>query len=75
MRVDRVECPKCGGKMEVGYILDVAHGSNLVSNWIEGAPEHSTWTGVKLKGRRKLPTSTYRCSKCGYLESYATGLA
>lgn len=61
--------------MEAGYILDVAHGANLQSQWVEGPPDRSRWTGLKLKGRRKLPITTYRCSRCGFLESWATGLA
>jgi len=37
----------------------------------EGAPEKG-WTGnVKMKGKRKLDITAYRCTSCGYLESYA----
>ena len=61
--------------MEAGFILDSTYGANLVSQWVEGIPLRSVWTGVKLKGRRKLPIVTYRCSKCGYLESFAADLA
>jgi hypothetical protein len=75
LKVERVECPKCGARMEAGYILDVAHGANLQSQWVEGPPDRSRWTGLKLKGRRKLPVTSYRCSRCGFLESWATGLA
>jgi hypothetical protein len=41
------------------------------SAWIDGAPEPSFWSGLKLKGHQRLPVTTYRCSACGYLESYA----
>ena len=25
----------------------------------------------KLRGKERLPVTTYRCHRCGYLESYA----
>src|SRR5438067_10706606 len=44
-----LQCPKCGKRMEPGYVLDVTHGAMTQSSWIEGAPERSFWTGLKLK--------------------------
>lgn len=67
---DRV-CVKCGGEMEGGFILDNTYGARLQSEWVEGAPERSRWTGVKLTGKELLPILTFRCARCGYLESYA----
>ena len=65
-------CGKCGSGMEAGYVLDhEGHRTGTQSAWIEGAPEPSFWTGVKQKGHQRLPVTTYRCSACGYLESYA----
>ena len=61
--------------MEAGFVLDSTYGANLAAQWVEGIPIRSVWTGVKLKGRRKLPIVTYRCSKCGYLESFASEVA
>ena len=29
------------------------------------------WTGLKLRGKAKQDVVTYRCKRCGYLESYA----
>ena len=53
-------------------MLDNTHGGRLQSEWVQGAPEKSRWgIGIKLKGKLKLPIATYRCTKCGYLESYA----
>jgi predicted nucleic-acid-binding Zn-ribbon protein len=63
-------CPKCNGTMEVGFILEGGEG-RFVSEWVEGAPEFSFWTGLKTSNRRKLEVTTYRCARCGYLESYA----
>jgi len=57
--------------MEEGFILDNTHGARLQSEWIEGAPEISWWTGIKLRGKEQHPIVTFRCARCGYLESYA----
>ena len=65
-------CAKCGSAMEAGFVLDQTHDAVMrQSAWIEGAPEPSFWTGLKLKGHQRLPVTTYRCCACGYLESYA----
>ena len=57
--------------MELGVTIDVGYGAVTQSAWIDGAPEKSIWTGLKLKGHVRLPVITYRCPHCGYLESYA----
>ena len=57
--------------MAEGFIVDATHGSNGVSSWIEGAPEKSIWTGVKLSGRGRTEIASWRCSRCGFLEHYA----
>jgi hypothetical protein len=70
-------CPKCRGAMEVGFILDNSYGARLVSSWVEGKPERSKFLGFQQPGsarvgkKRTIETSTYRCTGCGYLESYA----
>ena len=67
-----IKCPKCNAEMDEGFILDKGHyNAQMVSQWVEGAPERSIWTGIKTKGRDKFQVTTYRCSGCGYLESYA----
>ena len=65
------DCPKCGGGMAKGFIVDNTHGGSGVSGWVEGEPARSIWTGLKLRGRTKLELRTWRCRRCGYLESYA----
>ncbi len=64
-------CPKCRAAMEPGFVLDQGYGANEQSSWVEGAPERSVWTGVKLRDHQRLPVTTFRCPACGYLESYA----
>ena len=57
--------------MEPGFVLDQTQGGYRPSDWVEGAPEPSFWTGLKLRGHERRPVTTYRCTGCGYLESYA----
>ncbi len=57
--------------METGFIVDVTHGGTLQANWTEGEPQKSFWTGIKVPREGRHPITTYRCVKCGYLESYA----
>jgi hypothetical protein len=58
--------------MTEGFILDSTDHARLQSEWIEGPPDKSRWMGtMKVKGRARLPVATFRCSKCGYLESFA----
>ena len=66
-----VECPKCRSKMEEGFTLDQTRNAVDTSKWVDGPPEKSFWKGLKTRGKKQIPVATYRCSKCGYLESYA----
>jgi hypothetical protein len=59
--------------MEDGFLLDSTQGGNVQTKWIEGEPKTSIWTGLKTKGRAIYPITTYRCTGCGYLESYTVG--
>ncbi len=61
-------CPKCQGPMQEGFIF-----SFRPSRWIAGSPEPSLWTVIKISGKEQHPIQSYRCTSCGYLESYATG--
>ena len=58
--------------MESGFVLDETYGGVGQSNWTEGEPKKSIWTGIKVPREACHPITTYRCTKCGYLESYAT---
>ena len=57
--------------MDEGYIIDETRGTMKSQKWAQGAPEYSFWFGLKLRGKKRLDVSTYRCGRCGYLESYA----
>ena len=71
-----VRCGKCNVDMEEGFLLEKGDvGVLSPQNWITGKPERSLLTGLKLKGRQVYDVRTYRCIRCGYLESYADELA
>ncbi len=65
------QCPKCKSAMVQGFIVDFNLAGRMVSSWVEGAPEKSTWTGTKVPTEKTIPVGTFRCSGCGFLESYA----
>ena len=65
------KCPKCQHELEEGFVADITSGGVFTSKWVEGEPEKSLWTGTKTKGKRKVEIMTFRCTNCGYLESYA----
>ena len=64
-------CPKCQGRMAEGFVIDNGYGTRTVARWYEGAPVRSFWTGLKTRGRTHHDVVTWRCGRCGFLESYA----
>lgn len=59
--------------MDAGLVIDKGHANALgEQEWMEGAAERSFWTGLKTKGRERFKVITYRCERCGMLESYGT---
>ena len=67
-----IVCPKCGAAMREGFVPDHAQGGYVQTTWYEGPVEKSFWAGLKVSGKSHFQVRSYRCSKCGYLESYAT---
>jgi hypothetical protein len=57
--------------MERGFVVDEGYGTVTVGEWVAGEPVKSFWAGLKLKGRTRLGIATWRCRRCGFLESYA----
>lgn len=72
-RDDRLQCAKCGGDMEEGFVISPPFNNSPVGaeDWVAGQPEPSFWTGTKLRGKARHHVATYRCERCGFLESYA----
>jgi hypothetical protein len=64
-------CPKCQSEMVQGFVADFGHAHVAVSTWVEGPPQKSFWYGTKVPEEKCIPIGTFRCSACGYLESYA----
>ena len=63
-------CPRCGGRMEQGFIPEARDSSGRVATWYEGTPRR--WLGLlRLRGRRHMTVETWRCSRCSVLESFA----
>jgi len=52
---EAIECPKCGGEMEIGYLRDAPY-------WRRGANLLRIGLGKRIFG--------YRCKNCGYVEFY-----
>jgi Domain of unknown function (DUF6487) len=69
--METLKCPKCSQPMDEGFIVDHSHAVDLQAEWVEGSPERSFWTGLKVKGKERRKITTFCCPKCGFLESYA----
>lgn len=68
---DEIFCVKCTSKMITGFIPEISSGA-AVSFWVEGEPEYSFWAGgIVIPPDKMIDIVTYRCERCGYLESYA----
>jgi hypothetical protein len=58
--------------MEEGYVVDRGYRRNDVASWVAGKPEYG-WSGsLKVWDGQIRPIQTFRCTKCGYLESYVS---
>jgi hypothetical protein len=65
-------CPKCGGRMDEGALLvKDSNGGRGATQWLEGAIERTFFRGIKISGRKLLPIKSWRCNRCGLLETYA----
>jgi predicted RNA-binding Zn-ribbon protein involved in translation (DUF1610 family) len=73
MEKTTTKCPKCGGEMSEGIVIDRGHMNTLsASAWYPGEPDKSIWAlGLKIDPKKQRQITTYRCDQCGYLESFA----
>lgn len=70
-------CMRCDGELEDGFILDKGDGGFTSQTlWASGEPNtsFSRMSAVK-SGNKMLPVITYRCTRCGRLESFAHSVA
>ena len=67
-------CPKCNGEMMQGFTYGRDGPNRVVSTWVEGAPQKVGWLFVQAREvlpDKCVPVGVFRCSACGFLESYA----
>jgi hypothetical protein len=64
------KCSKCSGEMQEGLVVDLNYAGILQSMWVQDQPGNGIGPGT-MDSKRKVKTITYRCSNCGYLDSYA----
>ena len=64
-------CPKCEGAMVTGYIADRNAGWYEPTKWFPGELDLDWAKGVKKSSVPPLLVVTDRCTRCGYLESFA----
>lgn len=66
------QCSKCNSDMEEGFSLEKGDGGILSSEtWVSGKPEKHWLSGLSLKDKTVYDVSVFRCTACGYLDSYA----
>ena len=66
-----LDCSKCDSHMQQGVVVDMSYAGILRSMWVEDQAENSVIAGIPDHHKRKVNTITYRCSNCGFLDSYA----
>jgi hypothetical protein len=72
MSAEKTRYPECNGEMVQGFIVEWSQGGGRrVSSWVGGAPEKSFWHGTSVPTEKYVPVGTFRCSACGFLESFA----
>ena len=66
------ECPACRVRMEEGYALFTDKNGRLKElAWTEGPLERGGVAGFRVKGKRRIPSTTWRCPRCGWLLWFA----
>ena len=71
MQEASMNCPKCEAEMEEGFVGDSIRHQVVAPFWYSGAFKISFWGGLGLRKRKRYYVQTWRCTGCGYLESYA----
>jgi hypothetical protein len=57
--------------MDPGYFVDHTYGAMLPAAWVPGIPRKTRWRGFIIRKQDKVPVTTFRCVRCGRLQSYA----
>jgi len=76
--MDTPNCPDCDAPMEVGFIPDSSYDRVVQACWHRGKPERKQFLGIKLhtgsikyEVESMIEITTFRCTSCGLLRSYA----
>jgi hypothetical protein len=70
-------CPDCGSAMEEGFIPDYSEGGPIEALWHRGRAEQLFFFGVfrttqpKIDKTKLFTITSFCCTKCGLLKSYA----
>lgn len=64
-------CMRCNNTNEIGIVPDFSAEGIFEAVWFRGEPKKSKWFGYKLKRKEGMPITTYRCTRCGFLEFFA----
>lgn len=68
----RIRCPRCESEMDEGFVADQrTHAAAMQQVWYGGEPARWLWGALKLRGRESRRVTSFRCRRCGCLESYA----
>jgi hypothetical protein len=77
MPIHPPRCVRCNSAMEAGFVVD--NGRDLAqrqATWASGDAQFSFWRQSDVaKDARRMRVTTFRCERCGYLESYANEAA
>lgn len=65
------QCSKCGRTMEKGFIVDGRRNGAMQSRWTLGDAARGFFASFKIQRAASQPVVTFRCTGCGFLESYA----
>ena len=65
------KCAKCGADMEEGHIPEQPQGQRQIAMWSAGKPNLTVYSSARIISTQARPICAFRCTKCGYLESYA----
>lgn len=66
-------CIRCDGELDAGFLIDKGdYNATHQAQWASGQPHTSFWRMSAVQsGSKVLPVTTYRCKRCGRLESFA----
>lgn len=67
----KLNCSKCNTDMQQGVVVDLSYAGILRSMWVEDQAANTVVMGFADNHQRNVKTITYRCSSCGFLDSYA----